>query len=422
MKKEEIMQNHSRVSRRSFTTGIGAGAVVAGTTPFSIVRSQPSALKIGVILPRSGAQGLVGQSCQRAAELAPPVIKELTGVDVSIVSADTESNVDVARTRAEALIQQGVHLLIGAFDSGQTASVAQVAEQRGIPHVINIAAAPQITEQGYKFVFRNFATATDLVRNGLSLMGDLFAATKSSPERAVFMHVNDTFGQAMAKGIGAILPTLTNLPFKIVENISYDPNAKDLSVEVARAKASNADFVLLVCRLNDAILLRREMVKQRWYPMGVISPGSPGIWEEQFSKVLGTHAEYVITNTVWYNPKAELTARIEKEFKRLYPADRMQYHGLNIGFTFDAIVIAAEAFKRAGTTDPKALAGAIRQTDIPASRRMSLGGPIRFNAKGQVEGTLSACMQIRNGIPTMVLPAEFAEAAPVFPAPDYRRT
>jgi hypothetical protein len=33
------------------------------------------------------------------------------------------------------------------------------------------------------------------------------------------MHVNDTFGQAMAKGIGAILPTQTQLPFKIVETI-----------------------------------------------------------------------------------------------------------------------------------------------------------------------------------------------------------
>jgi branched-chain amino acid transport system substrate-binding protein len=409
------------ISRRKVATGIAAGAIVAGTAPFNIVRAQGKQLKIGVLLPRSGAQAFVGQSCQRGADLAPALIKKLTGVDVSIVHADTESNVDVARTRAESVIQDGVHLLVGAFDSGQTAAIAQVAEQRGIPHVINIAAAPQITEQGYKYVFRNFATAIDLTRNGLSLIGDLFTATKVSPKTAVYMHVNDTFGQAMTKGIGALMPKLTNLPFKITETIAYDPNAKDLSVEVARAKATNADFLLLVCRLNDAVILRREMVKQRWNPMGVISPGSPGIWEEQFSKLLGPHAEHVITNTVWYNPKAELTATVEKEFRRLYPNDRLQYHGLNIGFTFDAIMIAAEAFKRAGSTDPKALADAIRKTDIPATRRMSLGGHIRFNEKGQVEGTLSACMQIRKGIPTMVLPSEFAEAAPVFPDPNYKR-
>ena len=53
---------------------------------------------------------------------------------------------------------------------------------------------------------------------------------------------------------------------------------------------------------------------------------------------------------------------------------------------------------------------------------MSLGGPIRFNTKGQVEGTLSASMQIRGGRPTVVLPRAFAEMLPVFPAASYRKT
>ena len=172
-----------------------------------------------------------------------------------------------------------------------------------MPFVINIAAAPQITEQGYKFVFRNFPTAIDLTRNGLSLIGDLFRATNVAPRTAVFMHVNDTFGQAMAKGIGATLPHLTNLPFKIVDTISYDPAAKDLTVEVSKAKAANADFLLLVCRLNDAIILRREMVKQRWNPMGVVSPGSPGMYEEQFSKALGKLADYCISQRALVQPE-----------------------------------------------------------------------------------------------------------------------
>ena len=64
---------------------------------------------------------------------------------------------------------------------------------------------------------------------------------------------------------------------------------------------------MLVCRLNDAILLRREMVKQRWNPMGIISPGSPGMYEEQYFKTLGKLSEYSISNVPWYNPKAKLT-------------------------------------------------------------------------------------------------------------------
>jgi branched-chain amino acid transport system substrate-binding protein len=408
-----------RINRRTFNRAVAAAGALAALSPFGIVRAQAQKLRVGVLLPRSGVQGFIGQSCQKGADLAPGVIKEMLGVDIELMNADTESNVDTARTRAERLIQEGAHVLVGPFDSGAAAAIAQVAEQRGIPFIINIAAAPQITEQGYKFVFRNFQTAGDIVRNGLDLIGELFRVTNTVPRTAVFMHVNDTFGQAMAKGIGAILPTRTHLPFKIVDTISYDPTAKDLTVEVSKAKASNADFLLLVCRLNDAIILRREMVKQRWQPMGIISPGSPGMYEEQYFKTLGKLSEYSISNVPWYNPNAKLTKIVEKAFLRQNPKDKLVYHGLNVGFTFEAILVAADAFRRAKSTDPKTLAEAIRQTNI--TEKMTLGGPIKFNAKGQVEGIGSACVQNLDLQPKVVLPLSAAEAKPVFPVPGYKK-
>ena len=407
-------------NRRQFNTALAAAGTLATLSPFGIARAQATKLKVGVLLPRSGFMGFIGQSCQKGADLAPGVIKEMLGVDIELMNADTETSVDTARTRAERLIQEGAHVLVGPFDSGAAAAIAQVAEQRGVPFVINIAAAPQITEQGYKFVFRNFQTAPDIVRNGLSLIGDLFRATNVAPRTAVFMHVNDTFGQAMSKAIGAILPSQTQLPFRIVETISYDPAAKDLTVEVGKAKATNADFLLLVCRLNDGIILRREMVKQRWNPMGVVGPGSPGMYEEQFYKALGKLSEYCISNVPWYNANAELTKVVEKAFLKQNPKDKLAYHGLNAGFTFEAILIAADSFKRARSTDPKTLADAIRQTNITS--KMMLGGPIRFNAKGQVEGIGSACLQNLNLVPTVVLPLAAATAKPVFPMPGYKRT
>jgi branched-chain amino acid transport system substrate-binding protein len=407
------------MDRREFGKSVAAVGAAAALAPFGIVRAQAQKLKVGVVLPRSGVQGFIGQSCQMGAEIAPGVIKEMLGVDIEIMSADNESNVDVSRTRTERLIQEGAHILVGAFDSGQTMSMAQVAEQRGIPHIVNIAAAPPLTEQGYKFVFRNFQTAPEIVRNGLSLIGDLLRATNVAPRSAVFMHVNDTFGQAMAKGIGAIFPTQTQLPFKIVDTIPYDPASKDLTVEVSKAKASNPDFVLLVCRLNDAIILRREMVKQRWHPMGIISPGSPGMYEEQYFKTLGKLANYPISNVPWYNANAELTKVVEKAMAKRFPKEKLHYHGLNVGFTFEAILIAADAFKRAKSTDPKTLADAVRQTNITS--KMMLGAPIRFNAKGQVEGIGSACLQNLNQVPTVVLPAAAATAKPVFPEPGYKK-
>jgi branched-chain amino acid transport system substrate-binding protein len=341
------------------------------------------------------------------------------GSNIRLIHADTETNVDVARSRAEKLINDGAQALVGPFDSGAAAAIAQVAEQKGVPFVINIAAAPQITEQGYKFTFRNFPTSPELVRNGLALMRDLFQATSTAPRTAVFMHVNDTFGQANRKAIDAILPRLDFLPFKVVDTISYDPATKDLSVEVAKAKSANPDFLMVVSRLNDAILLRREMVKQRWNPMGVISPGSPGMYEAQFYNALGKLSEYCISNVPWYDPKAALTRRIEAQMAKQFPKEKLMFHALNVGYTFEAILVAADAFKRAKTAEPKALAEAIRRTDI--KERMMLGGPIKFNAKGQVEGNQSAAIQNLNLRPTVVLPASAAEAKPVFPVPEYKR-
>jgi branched-chain amino acid transport system substrate-binding protein len=402
------------VTRRQF--GVAAAGTLALSALPRRLRAEGAKVKVGLLLPRSGLQALIGQSCQKGADVAPELLKQRLGVDIELMNADTESNVDTARSRAERVIEQGANVLVGAFDSGHTSAIAQVAEQRGVPLIVNIAAAPQITEQGYKFVFRNFPPAPEIGRNGLVLLGDIFREAKVEPKTAVFMHVNDTFGQSMAKGVAALLPKVS-LPFKLLDTIPYDPAAKDLNVEVSKAKATNAELLLLVCRLNDAIVLRREMVKQRWSPMGIVSPGSPGLYEEQFSKGLGKYADYCITNTVWFNPKNDITHAFAAAFKKRFPKDEFAFHAINASYTFDALLIAADAFKRAKTTDRKALADAIRQTNIPATDRVTFGGPIKFNAKGQVEGNASMVIQNLKGKPTVVLPKEYSEGKLVFPMP-----
>ena len=94
------------------------------------------------------------------------------------------------------------------------------------------------------------------------------------------------------------------------------------------------------------------------------------------------------------------------------------FHALNVGFTFEAMMIAADAYKRAGSADGTALADAIRKTSI--TERMMVGGPISFDAKGQNTQISSACIQNRNGQPVVVLPKEAAQMAPVFPVPDWK--
>lgn len=400
------------VSRRTFTAGLGAAGIVAGTAPFNIVRAQSGPLKVGVLLPRSGYQAGIGQDCQRGVDIAGGILKDLGLPSLQIMNADTETNVDVARSRAEKLIGEGAQLLMGAFDSGQSTAIAQVAEQKGIPYVINIAAAPPITEQGYKFVFRNFPTAPMILRDAFNNQKEIFAAAGTAPKTAVFLHVNDTFGTAMSKAIPGLMPKF-DMPYKILETISYDPAARDLSVEVSKAKATGAEAVIVVSRLNDAILLTREMVKQRWSPMTVLSMG-PGWYEDQYLKTLGKLSDGPLSFVPWYDPNKPLSKKLEEALAKAHAGVNLN---TNHVYTFEALLVAADAYKRAGSADPKALADAIRATNI--TNNVSPGPGIQFDAKGQNDKLLDSAIQNRGGKLVTVAPKVAANAKAELPMKPY---
>jgi branched-chain amino acid transport system substrate-binding protein len=406
------MRSHAttNINRRTLLASTAAaGAVLAMP---AIVRAQSGPLKVGSLLPRSGVQALIGQDCQRAVELAPALLKDLGLPELTIMNADTETNVDTARSRAERLINDGAQMLVGAFDSGQSSAIAQVAEQKGIPYVINIAAAPPITEQGYKFVFRNFPTAPMILNDAFTNQKEVFETAGVAPKSVVLLHVNDTFGMAMQKDIGNVMPKYS-MPYTILEQIAYDPAARDLSVEISKAKATGAEALLIVGRLNDAILLTREMVKQRWSPMAVLSMG-PGWNENDYFKTLGKLANGPMSFIPWYDPTKPLSKKLVAAFTKAYPDLNLNEKHV---FTFEALLVAADAFKRAGSTAPKAMVEAIRTTNI--TNNVSIGPGIQFNAKGQNDKLKNAGIQNRAGKFVTLAPKAASDAKPELPMIPY---
>lgn len=402
------------MKRRNFNRALAAGAALSALSPFGIVRAQAQKLRVGLLLPRSGIQAGIGQDCHRVVDVTAGLLRQLGLPALDIMSADTESNVDVARSRAERLIGEGAQLLVGAFDSGQTTAIAQVAEQRGIPLVINIAAAPPITEQGYKFVFRNFATAPMILGDAFANQLELFAAAGAAPKTAVFMHVNDTFGVAMQKGFTGVMSKF-QMPYKVVDTIAYDPAARDLSVEVAKAKASGAEALIMVSRLNDAILITRELIKQRWSPLAVLSMG-PGWYEDQYLRTLGKLSDGPISFVPWFDPNKKLAKQLEAAHRKAHKDISLN---TNHVYTFEALLVAADAFKRAGSAEPKALAEAIRATDIKDN--VSPGPGIQFNAKGQNDKLKNSAIQNRGGKLVVVAPKEAANAKVELPMRPYNK-
>jgi branched-chain amino acid transport system substrate-binding protein len=203
------------------------------------------------------------------------------------------------------------------------------------------------------------------------------------------------------------------MPYKIAETISYDPTARDLSVEVAKAKATGAEALLMVSRLNDAILITRELVKQRWTPMAVLSMG-PGWYEDQYLKTLGKLADDPMSFVPWHDPNKKLSQQLEAALAKAHSGINLNTNHI---YTFEALLIAADAFKRAGSADPKALADAIRATNI--TNNVSIGPGIQFDQKGQNAKLKNAAIQNRGGKLVTVAPKASSNAKAEFPMRPY---
>jgi branched-chain amino acid transport system substrate-binding protein len=173
---------------------------------------------------------------------------------------------------------------------------------------------------------------------------------------------------------------------------------------------------MMVSHGEDAIKLIREMVKQRFEPKAIISPGSPGMYEAQFYRTLGKYGDYAITNLPWINPRSPLSKTLLAAFSKQFPDALFE---MNIGFTFEAILVAADAARRAGGAASKALLDALPLTNL--AEHVMIGGPIAFDAKGQNNNIHSAAVQNRDSKPVVVLPAENADRAPILPAPGWQQ-
>ena len=387
--------------RRLLATGAATAALSTLGAP-AILRAQGAALKVGVILPLSGVISFPGIATRRGTELAVKMFAD-DGVRLDVSFVDTESKPENGRIAAEKLIREGASVLVGAWDSGATISAAQAAEAAKVPLVVNVGSAPQITEQGFTQLFRNFPPSNEIVAKGVALFKDLPRGGGFDPKTAVVMHVNDTFGQATGGAVKGVWEKL-GVDIKILDTISYDLRARDLSVEVAKAKATGADLVCPITRVNDAILIVREMIKQDFSPMAIYGPSSPGPYEKAFTDALGKLGDDYLTSVPWYDPSKEIAKRVLARWAKELPGDRFE---LNSGFGWESIQVVADAFKRAGSAKPADLHAALKSTSI--TEHPMYGGPITFDAKGQNVNIGVPLLQNQNQQPVVVSPSAIAE-------------
>jgi len=397
----------SGISRRRLIV-TGASSLALGMACPAVLRAQTSTLKVGVILPLSGVLSFPGIATRRGTEIAVKMFNE-QGIKLDVSFADTESKPENGRVIAEKLIRDGASVIIGAWDSGATISAAQACEAAHVPLVVNVGSAPQITEQGFTQLFRNFPPSSTIVAKGVALFKQLPRGNGFDPKTAVVLHVNDTFGEATGAAVKAVWDRI-GLGIEIVDTISYDLRARDLSVEVGKAKATGADLVCPITRVNDAILIVREMVKQDYNPMAIYGPSSPGPYEKAFTDALGKYSNDYLTSVPWYDPSRDITRQVLARWAKEMPGQRFE---LNSGFGWESIQVVADAFRRAGSSSPADLHAALKTTDI-AEHPMD-GGPIAFDDHGQNVNIGIPLLQNQNQEPVVIAPAAGAQGKPKLP-------
>ena len=169
-------------------------AIVGSPLP---VRAQAKTFKIGVVHPVTGPLAEPGQACRLGAQMAADAInaaggiKSLGGMKLELLLGDTQTKPDVGRTEAERVINQGAQMLMGSFDSGSTAAIVPVAQQRRIPLLVDIAAADPITanvakavregQQKTQYVYRNFPTGSTFGRKAVQYFTEIFRRPGSRP-------------------------------------------------------------------------------------------------------------------------------------------------------------------------------------------------------------------------------------------------
>ncbi|HMH50936.1 MAG TPA: ABC transporter substrate-binding protein [Candidatus Acidoferrum sp.] len=415
-----------RSSRRAFLRAALSGAAVA------VAPSSPSAqtrsVKIGIVHPVTGLLTEPGQACRLGAKMASEAInaaggiKGLGGVRFELLFGDSQGKADVARAEAERVIGQGAQMLLGAFDSAGTAAMVPVVQQRRVPFLVDLATADSITAnvakavrdgaQKVQYVYRNFPTASSFGRKAVQYFSDIFKEAGVSPKRVVLMHCNDPFGQGQARGFVAAHKA-ANPAWEIVETIPWPEPPVDLSTEVSRAKAARPDVIAPITRPGSAQILLTEIRRQRVELMGVVSPGSPGLYEAAQVAALKDDLEHVLTSVPWPNFKNPKTAAVAEEYRKRTGGKTFD---TNAGYAYDAVLVAADVLERARSTDGEAIVEALRKTHLIGGL-MQYGGLIAFNEGGDNPNAIPTLIQILGGKPVAVWPREAALQKLVFPRP-----
>jgi branched-chain amino acid transport system substrate-binding protein len=333
--------------------------------------AETTTVRIGSASPLTGPQAHIGIDIRNGVELAIEDLNakglEIGGKKVrfEVVAEDDEANPTKATTVAQKLVDSKVVAVVGHFNSGASIPASKVYADAGIPQISPSSTNPKYTQQGFKTTFRVVAHDN---QQGPTLAH--FATGKLNAKNIAVIDDSTAYGQGLADAFAA---TATAAGAKIVAREHTTDKDTDFRAILTSIKGRNPDLIMFGGIDPQAGPMVRQMAS-----LGIKAKfvGGDGMQTPNFIKLAGEAAEGVMASMPGL-PKEKMPGG--KEFVERYRKKFNQDVELFAPMGYDAVMVFADAMKRANSTDPAKFLPEIGKTQY-----QGVIGPIAFDDKGDL--------------------------------------
>ena len=367
--------------------------------------SAADTIKVGIVLPLTGAQAKFGEIEKQSFDMALEEINGgggIKGKKLEFIMEDDTGRPEVGRSVVEKLITKDkVVMLGGGYSSSVTFGVAGVAQQNRVPFLVNTGSADKITEQGWDYIFRLNPPVSEYA-SGV----ETFLAEVVKPKDAVILHENSLFG---TKGAKAFQKSCKKLGIKVLMTEGYEHGGIDFKPVLVKVKQLNPDLVYMISYIMDASLLMRQARELKLTPRLFVG-GAAGFTLPEFDQNAGKAANFVVSATLWHQV-LPLPGAMDyfNRFKGRYNKDT-EYHGAE---AYAAAYVIKDVLQRAKSFSPEDIKQALSETKL-----MTVFGPVKFTSydkKTNQNRLTTYVVQWQNGKLQLIWPKNLANAKYVYP-------
>jgi branched-chain amino acid transport system substrate-binding protein len=392
-------------------------------------------IRIGVILPLTGAAASTGLELKNASELAAELVNSsqvkdldlplvgkgglpnLKNARIRLIFADHQGNPQVGASEAERLItQEKVVALTGCYFSAVTATASQVAERHGIPFLNSDSTSSTLTARGFKWFFRTTPHDELFVQNFFQFIKDVEKKKNVTVKTLALFNENTLFGAETTK---LEEKYAGEQGYKVVSKILYPAKSTQFTSEVQTLKAAHADVVMQASYLGDAILAMKTYKELGYTPTALLA-NDAGFNDSEFLKTLGKDGNFILSRETWALDLAAQKPIIKRTNELLQERYKVNFNG-NSARDFTGILTLADAINRAGSTKPDAIQKALKATKIPSEQLIMPWDGIEFDQTGQNKLGAGIIVQVQDGKYATVWPFKLASKDVIWPMPDWSK-